>query len=401
MALMLDDVRDGVSPAVLAALARETGESETALASGFTAAIPAIAVSIANRCDDRQFLKDMAHLSVASAADRDVLRREHGPAFSASGDDSTSNTGQCLSSLVGSSDVALADSIANFAGIRRASAASLVSMSGSLVLGYLGRLMRKENLSAAGLADRLRGQRAELAAALPAGFELPEPLRAPRSTVRPGMDTAAGRRAAHINPPPVTGTWTAPLLALIALGIGGVIGWVLHQPAEPAQVEIGEPMATAVGTGGTFTGRFSRALPGNAVITMLPGSAEDRLSMYLAAFSNGEKTINFDRIAFDGRSAQLTPQSRDQIDNIATILRAYPTASVTVAGYSDTSDNEETNLRLSRARAEAVASRLIAAGVPSARVGAAGYGSQKSVADTSTDVGGPQSQRVALEVTVR
>jgi K(+)-stimulated pyrophosphate-energized sodium pump len=123
--------------------------------------------------------------------------------------------------------------------------------------------------------------------------------------------------------------------------------------------------------------------------------------MYLASNRNSETTINLDRIAFENDSAALTPASRDQIDNFATILRAYPTASVTIAGYTDNLDAEDKNLQLSQARAEAVAARLIAAGVSSDRVRAEGHGSQNPVADNATEAARMQNRRIALQITVR
>jgi K(+)-stimulated pyrophosphate-energized sodium pump len=112
-------------------------------------------------------------------------------------------------------------------------------------------------------------------------------------------------------------------------------------------------------------------------------------------------TFNFDRIAFDSDSSGLTAESNQQLDNIATILRAYPRASVTIAGYTDSSGSEAANLALSRARANAVAARLTAAGVSSERVHAAGYGSEMPMADNSTEAGRAQNRRVDLEAGVR
>ncbi|MGB9054122.1 MAG: hypothetical protein WCC54_17640, partial [Pseudolabrys sp.] len=74
--------------------------------------------------------------------------------------------------------------------------------------------------------------------------------------------------------------------------------------------------------------------PGNATITIpAVGSAEDRLSLYLASASPGETNITLDRISFDTDSAVLTAESSAQLDNIATILRAYPRAHVAVVGW--------------------------------------------------------------------
>ena len=134
---------------------------------------------------------------------------------------------------------------------------------------------------------------------------------------------------------------------------------------------------------------------------MPDGSVEQRLSMYLATAHPGVATFNFDRIAFDTDSAVLTADSNEQLDNIAIILRAYPRANVTIAGHTDSSGSEARNRALSRARADAVAARLTAAGVSPERVHAEGYGSEKPAADNSTETGRAHNRRVELEAAVK
>ena len=57
MATIIDGLRDLVSPAILSALSRQTGESESAVSRGLSAAIPAIASTVAGRADDQGFVK--------------------------------------------------------------------------------------------------------------------------------------------------------------------------------------------------------------------------------------------------------------------------------------------------------------------------------------------------------
>jgi OmpA-OmpF porin, OOP family len=149
------------------------------------------------------------------------------------------------------------------------------------------------------------------------------------------------------------------------------------------------------------SGMLTRQLPGNIILRIPVGGAEDRLAMYLGSIASGSTAIEFDRIGFDTGSATLTPQSHEQISNVAAILRAYPKATVTVSGHTDNRGDEEANQALSRARAETVASALTEAGVAAERVNAQGFGSKKPVADNSTEQGREQNRRVVLEVAVK
>jgi len=390
MATMLENLRDLVSPALVSAFSQKTGESQVAVSRGFSAALPAIASAIANRADDLGFMTNLSELATKTAAVPNPPEGISAIASSPTGLDTTTPIGGWLSSLFGHNVFDVTDSIGRYAGMSGSSAASLLSIAAPLVLGYIGRLIRSDKLTITGLSDLFRGQRAQLAASLPTGFKM-SGVGAPYETRRRALKETAS-----------TG-WSAPLLALLAaLGIGGLIWWGRQKPVDIARVDIVEvePMSKAVGTSGTLP-TFSRTLPGNVVITMPPGSAEDRLSMYLASALPGVTTFNFDRIGFDNNSAVLTAESSDQLDNIATILRAYPRANVAIGGHTDNVGSDASNLELSRARASAVAARLTSAGVSKERVHAEGYGSEKPMADNSTEAGRAQNRRVELVVAVR
>jgi outer membrane protein OmpA-like peptidoglycan-associated protein len=367
-------------------------ESEVAVSKGLVAATTAIVSTIANRADEPGFMNNLADLAAKSAAGSHPLDAIGALGPSPTGIDSTTAIGGWLSSLFGHNVSEVSSSIARYAGIGRSSAASLLAIAAPLVLGYIGRLMRSEKLTISGLADLLRGERAELTRSLPAGFKMPG-IGAPYETGR----RAVKERAAS--------GWSVPLMALLgALGIGGLIWAARQQPVDVARVdivEVGPTGSKAVGTTGTLPGMAPRTLPGNVAINMPDGSVEQRLSMYLATAHPGVATFNFDRIGFETDSAVLTADSNEQLDNIAIILRAYPRAVVTIAGHTDSSGSEARNRALSRDRANTVAARLTAAGVSPERVHAEGYGSEKPAADNSTEAGRAHNRRVELEAAVK
>jgi hypothetical protein len=57
--------------------------------------------------------------------------------------------------------------------------------------------------------------------------------------------------------------------------------------------------------------------------------------------------FSFDRLEFDTDSATLKPSSREQLQNIAAILQAYPQVSLKIGGYTDNSGDAAHNLKLS------------------------------------------------------
>ena len=98
-------------------------------------------------------------------------------------------------------------------------------------------------------------------------------------------------------------------------------------------------------------------------------------------------------------SATLKPTSREQLKNVAEILKAYPTVKAKVGGYTDNTGDAAANQKLSQDRATAVVTELIALGVPTTRLSAEGYGEQYPVADNATEAGRAQNRRIALRVT--
>ena len=96
-----------------------------------------------------------------------------------------------------------------------------------------------------------------------------------------------------------------------------------------------------------------------------------------------------------GRSI-ITRQSFAVLDAVAASLLANPDVEIEVAGHTDDSGAEGLNLRLSKARADAVRHYLASKGVPPARMTAEGYGESQPVASNATPQGKAQNRRVEL-----
>jgi outer membrane protein OmpA-like peptidoglycan-associated protein len=109
--------------------------------------------------------------------------------------------------------------------------------------------------------------------------------------------------------------------------------------------------------------------------------------------------FNFDRLLYETGSATLKPESREQLQNMAAILKAYPTVTLKIGGYTDNTGNAVANKKLSQSRAEAAMTELVRLGVAQARLEAEGYGQEHPVASNKTEEGRAQNRRVAVRVT--
>ena len=146
---------------------------------------------------------------------------------------------------------------------------------------------------------------------------------------------------------------------------------------------------------------YKYRLPTNFELSAPATGIEKQLVVFI---QDPSKTVepatwfNFDRLLFETNSATLKPESREQLRNVAEILKAYPNVNVKVGGYTDNTGDANANLKLSQDRATSVVTELVALGVPATRLSGEGYGEQYPVADNGTEQGRAQNRRIAMRV---
>lgn len=101
-------------------------------------------------------------------------------------------------------------------------------------------------------------------------------------------------------------------------------------------------------------------------------------------------------IAFEPGSAEIDPASEGVIAAIADVLRSCPGAAFEVAGHTDASGNEASNLRLSEERAQAVAAALEGQDLPLIDLRARGYGAGRPLASNDTPDGRLRNRRIEI-----
>ncbi len=99
-------------------------------------------------------------------------------------------------------------------------------------------------------------------------------------------------------------------------------------------------------------------------------------------------------LSFQPASTTLTSTGKATIGAIAALLTRCPDARFEIGGHTDSQGSETSNFALSRNRAEAVLSALIAAKAPPGRLIATGYGETRPIADNATPVGRALNRRI-------
>src|SRR5262245_40266249 len=116
-------------------------------------------------------------------------------------------------------------------------------------------------------------------------------------------------------------------------------------------------------------------------------------------FTGVARTLVLEGVTFEPNSTALTAGARGALDRVATSLTVHPGTRVEVAGYTDNRGGIAANLRLSKARADAVRSYLIERGVSPEQITSRGYGADDPIDTNATAVGRSRNRRVELHKT--
>ena len=105
------------------------------------------------------------------------------------------------------------------------------------------------------------------------------------------------------------------------------------------------------------------ALPNGTSLQLAPATLNYALQRYLASNEPTPRTFTFEKLNFDTSSAAIRAEDRSNVDALGQILSAYPSARVTITGYTDARGTSPANAQLGQQRADAVSAALVAKGV--------------------------------------
>jgi outer membrane protein OmpA-like peptidoglycan-associated protein len=371
--------------------------------------------------------------------------------------------GSLVSGLLGDKAGGVINMISSLAGIKSSSSSSLMGIGGSLLASFLGKKLLSGGGGITGIISSLMGEKKDIAAALPSGASSLLGLGNIFGSVQDAVGNAAGAvsgaaGAAGAAAKGVLGgdddnkgggmKWLWPLLlaGLIGLGIWYMMGKGCNKGAEgdaaatagteqvdatagaDAAATAGTDAAATATTTATDAAGAASASPApvaaatvaaaartstkiklnNGVeINAYEGGVESKLVAFLSDPASkvdmADKTKNwfdFDNLNFDLGSSNITKESQVQLDNLAAILKAYPTMKIKVGGYTDKKGDDAANMKLSQNRANAVDAALKSRGITGGQVEKAeGYGETLAVvAETAGDEERRKDRRTAVRV---
>ncbi len=110
-------------------------------------------------------------------------------------------------------------------------------------------------------------------------------------------------------------------------------------------------------------------------------------------------TVKLEKIYFATSKYELLPESYEQLDELAEIMRERPSLQIRIEGHTDNLGDFDKNVELSRQRAEAVRDYLTKKGVTAERLETQGYGPTRPVAKNKSEAERRKNRRVEFTIT--
>ncbi len=104
--------------------------------------------------------------------------------------------------------------------------------------------------------------------------------------------------------------------------------------------------------------------------------------------------IILDGITFETGRADITPESEKILSDAFTTLNSYPELVVEIHGYTDNVGSNNSNIKLSQKRADAIKTWLVNKGIKAESITAKGFGPANPVAPNDTPEEKRQNRRI-------
>ena len=414
---ILDTLKGYMTPDVMAKAASMFGESESNIGKAVGAISPSLLAGLLNKASDTGAMGSLyGMLTDKLVSDPSLLANVGGLLTTSSSSPLGMLGDKFLGGLFGTKKSGLAEMIAGVSGVKSSTVSSLLNFATPLIMGVLAKQITSGNLTMASLGNWLGGHRAGIINAAPAGLS---GLLGLSSLQNLGSSIGGAAKTVTHEAERAKNKWLGPLLGLL---LALLLIWLFARDCGAPKVEIPTIDSVAVRaqldsiaaaakrasesvksfvTNKDLGGWIERTV-GDVTLRIPEFGIEANLLGFITDASKVvDKTtwFDFDRLLFETGRATLKPESREQLRNVAEILKAYPETKVKIGGYTDNTGNPDTNLRLSNERATTVVTELVALGISPDRLTSEGYGEQHPVADNSTEEGRAKNRRIALRVT--
>lgn len=325
------------------------------------------------------------------------------------------------------------NSVAASSGVKKVTSSKMMKICAPMLLSILGKEVQEGNLDINGMKSLLNAQKSAVESAVPKGFieeaelsafgwkkkevvveEKPKKVKVKKEKVvkEPIIEKKIPVKEAVVPIKEATSSglgflrWLLPLLVLLiaiwflltrvlGCGVTDKVATTVAAPVEKVAEVVKEAPAAITNVFGRVNDAAKGALD---KITFTAGSAGDQMMSFIKGGASGDGRFRFNNLNFASGSAVIDGESGLEVDNLSAILKAYEDVKVSIEGYTDSQGNPDSNITLSQQRAEAVRTRLIAAGISDSRITTQGFGAANPVADNATPEGRAENRRIEVVI---
>ena len=399
------------------AISRNLGEDVSKTKSGLTAIIPTVLGGILGKSADATSAPTWWNTvaDLFDGGDDDDLK------LGMLGDAKLAEAGKgLLGSLFGGNLESILGSLAGATGLAKDKSGKLLTSVAPMVIGFISRWAKKKGLSFGSIISSLLADKSAIVGALPAGIG----SGLLGLVDKPGEVYNEPTRVSNAKTRKPKFNWSWLLLLLGAL----ILLWLLFgrgcnrtkedvkeqatemvNDLDQAAADIKESIKGALNDAGDWVydlgATMKRKLLDGNEIEIGVNSVEFKLLNFIEDASlavDNTTWFTLDRFYFETGSSTLKAESKEQLDRVAAILKAYPAVNLKIGGYTDNTGSEAVNMALSSERANAAMAELVNRGIESSRLEAEGYGSQHPVCPANdTPACRAMNRRIDVRVTAK
>lgn len=326
---LLESLTGLLTPDLIGKAASTLGDSEAAVSKGMSAAFPLLLGGLAQRASEPSFASTLFDLVRDPRNDGSLLGNVSSLlAPGASSSPMMAMGGKLLGSLFGNNLGNLGNALGSYAGVRPASATSMLNFAAPLVLSMLGKAVKSGNLNLSSLVGLLTGNKDKYMAAVPG----------PLSRLESYFASPAAPSHAAPPPAPKSSIWRWLLPLLIVLGLLFMLSRCMGSREKAVEMAPAPTPAPAV---------EPAPLPAPEPVPVAAPSAD---------------------VFFDVGVSELPADTDATLATVIGYLQANPGSMAVLSGYHDPTGNKEFNEELAKSRAAAVRDVLMAAGIDESRI---------------------------------
>lgn len=384
---LLSVTQNFLTPDIVNRFSSAIGETTEKTQKGLKAVIPSLLMGIVNKGQTADGAENLTKLVNKDGYEGESVSNLQDNNYVAMGEDAVKN-------IFGGNVNQVATNLGQSTGINSSGILKMMSMAAPLVMGLLGKKMKREGLNASGLMGFLNQEKPTLTKLVPDGIvgRVGGTVTGAAAGVGAAIKTGAEPPRFHdVSEHPghdVAGRSPWVIIGLIALGILAFVWWFTGS-RNTADVETGP--ASIVSSSKTVVP------PSMGLTTQRAGVST--IESYLESGSTElPKVFRFENLNFTSGSASLISGAETELDQIASALEKYPNVTARIEGHTDNTGIEDQNVILSTERAKSVEEQLMARGIDESRLQVTGFGSANPISTNNSEEGRALNRRIEFVI---